>query len=858
MSVIAFSFDEKLNDHPRLPDILLDGFVMDINNPQQKEAIDLALRDRNSFLVSSSKEYDATHFAAAYGTDIDQIRAKKVDLHDMQRAFQIARGSKKNPTDYFYDRDIASAQNRMAFVKNMNKALGNYEPTKDQRLDERRAEIVLLAKQELKHSGELLNNKATRAIEVMDSIPKCHAAKVHHGFTRMQYITPHDSFMQHVSMINLNNEAGFGKRLFEVDYKQAQDVLHTLYTKVDDRVTNIASKYLGMENGAIVPERKTEFTELALNQFPDLLNFGIQTDPETAFRQLSNADRMSELFKTKMPDGTNLINPAWFEGLRQAGVQYNIQEVHKNKSVAARYLLNNPKPMGMQQKESARYDFVVDMLKVRQDYITFQKNNLDIDKVLNIADENENKVPMSAMYAGAISKRFTSSGKHNLNTLGMQTATKSILKAPDDGVVIDIDYSQAEVVMAAAMLNNKPILQAYNERADIYLALGLQAEHVVGGNPLPWEQLIAETKHLQETTPPEVKSDKNSDYYRMRSGGKMVVIPAIYGSGAETLARDQGITVPQANTLMQAFDHVFPEISRTRDDIGEYLRQNVGKPDAPVFQFGGEDGKLVTINANDKAFTSSYGYPDPCEEVLAGGLPQHVWLMDTLGLRNQGQDNQHLNETALTVTLSNGEKMVYNSPHISQGERGSGVHYVNDDGNIAALPDHTILQNAVQFATFAAVREMTVATTNKLDELGIDSKYMLNIHDSNAYVAKNELEAEKTLEVMKSGVMSRSSLIPNLEMAFTVSKGPRLAEVSDIIDYQPMVVNLEFDDQVNTTERQKDYDPTAADKVLNLGADKDFDFLLGDFADVGNDIQSEYAAKNNVASQGYSPQAEFG
>lgn len=71
MSVIAFSFDEKLNDHPRLPDILLDGFVMDINNPQQKEAIDLALRDRNSFLVSSSKEYDATHFAAAYGTDID-------------------------------------------------------------------------------------------------------------------------------------------------------------------------------------------------------------------------------------------------------------------------------------------------------------------------------------------------------------------------------------------------------------------------------------------------------------------------------------------------------------------------------------------------------------------------------------------------------------------------------------------------------------------------------------------------------------------------------------------------------------------------------------------------------------------
>lgn len=858
MSVIAFSFDEKLNDNPRLPDILLDGVVMDINNPQQKEAIDLALRDRNSFLVSSSNEYDATQFAAAYGTDIDQIRAKKVDLHDMQRAFQIARGSKKDPADYFYDRDIASAQNRMAFVEKMNKTLDNYDPTKDQRLDERRAGIVLLAKQELKHSSELLNNKAKKAMDVMDNIPKCHAAKVHHGFVRMQCITSPDSFMQHVSMINLNNEAEFGKRLFEVDYKQAQDVLHTLYTKVDDRVTNIASKYLGMENGAIVPERKTEFTELALNQFPDLLNFGIQTDPETAFRQLSNADRMSELFKTKMTDGTNLINPSWFEGLRQLGVQYNIQEVHKNKSVAARYLLNNPKPMGMQQKESLRYDFVVDMLKSRQDYITFQKNNLDIDKVLNIADENENKVPMSAMYAGAISKRFTSSGKHNLNTLGMQTATKSILKAPDDGVVIDIDYSQAEVVMAAAMLNNKPILQAYNERADIYLALGLQAEHVVGGNPLPWEQLIAETKHLQETTPPEVKSDKNSDYYRMRSGGKMVVIPAIYGSGAETLARDQGITVPQANTLMQAFDHVFPEISRTRDDIGEYLRQNVGKPDAPVFQFGGEDGKLVTINANDKAFTSSYGYPDPCEEVLAGGLPQHVWLMDTLGLRNQGQDNQHLNETALTVTLSNGEKMVYNSPHISQGERGSGVNYVNDDGNIAALPDHTILQNAVQFATFAAVREMTVATTNKLDELGIDSKYMLNIHDSNAYVAKNELEAEKTLEVIKSGVMSRSSLIPNLEMAFTVSKGSRLAEVSDIIEYQPMVANLEFDDQVNNTEMQKDYDPTAADKVLNLGADKDFDFLLGDFVDVGNDIQSEYAAKNNVANQGYSPQAEFG
>lgn len=822
MPVIVFSFDQKLNHDPKMPDILLDGSVMDVNNSIHRKALDVALENRDNVLISSSTDYNATDFARAFGKDIDQIRAKKVDLHDLQKALQVARGVSQDPAEYFYQRDLNSAQHRKAFAEEMHKRLNRYNSSQDARLDDRRQNIITKTKLELKNNADVMSQKASCASEILDGMPNCHATKVNHAFNRMRHIASEQSFNQHISMINLNNESQFGRDLFEVDYKQAQDVLNTLYTKVDENVTYISDRYLGMKDGEIDPSRENEFTKLALNHFPDLLNFGIQTDSDTAFKQISAADRLAELFKTKMPDGTNLVNPTWFKQLDQAGIRYDIGEVHKNKSIAAKHLMNNQKPVGMQPKDAMRYDFVVDMLKARQSYIDFHKNNLDIEKIMNVAEANDNKVPMVSTYAGAISKRFTSGGNSGLNNLGMQTASKSVLKAPKDGVIIDIDYSQAELAMAAAVLNNQAILQAYNERSDIYLALGLQAEHVVKGQPLPWEQLIAETKNLQANTPEDVKADKNSHYHRMRSGGKMVVIPAIYGSGSDKLAKEQGITVSQAQTLMRAFDHVFPEVAQTRDALGEYMRQHVGNPDAPDFQFGGHDGKLVTINANDKRFTESYTYADPAKEVLAGTQAQHSWLMGEIGLLNTGPQQ----ESALTVTLSNGEKMVYNNPHVAQGDRGLGIYYINDNGDSSPLPKHTLLQNIVQFATFAAVREMTVNATKAMDEMGIDTKYLLNIHDSNAFLAKNEMEAEKTLQLMNTGVLSKSELVPQLNFAYTIDKGPRLAEMKNIIEYQSEV-RLDMLELDNNDKPKQEYDNSAINAFeANAGLELEA-FMMG-------------------------------
>lgn len=822
MPVIAFSYENTLNLQPNMPDVILDGALLSLENQDQRQVLDEALKDPHSFLVSSSKKHTALDFAKTLNVHPDTIRAKKVDLNDLYRGLQMG-NSNQDPAEAFYQRDVQSAADRLDFSTELSARLQNYNPALDQRLDDRRKAITSQAKQDLLNRGEALSARATTAKQRLSEMPDCHAAKVHHGFLRMQYVTPESVFNEHTTMINLNNEAQMGGKLFEIDYKQAQDVLNTLYTRVDEKASHIADKYLGMKDGKIDPHAKTEFSDLALNQFPDLLSFGMQTEAGQSFKQISSAERLSELFKTKMSDGTPLINPAWFNGLHQAGIRYDISDVHKNKSTAAKHLLGMQKPAGMQPKDALRFDFVVDMLKLRQDYITYDKNNTDIDKILTIAEDHDGKVPLSATYAGAISKRFTAGGEYSLNSLGMQKYSKSVLKAPKGGVVIDIDYSQAELAMAAAILNNQALLQAYNDRSDIYLALGLQADHVVKGQPMPWDALISETNRLQQNTPAEAKADENGAYHRMRSGGKMVVIPAIYGSGVDKLAKEQGITTQQAQTLMTAFNHVFPEVNQTREHLGHYLVNNVGQQNANIYQFGGHDGKLVTINPNDKEFCACYNQANPFEEISQGLPAAHQWIIKDLGFKKE--DYSHNQDTVLSVTLSNGEKMIYQNPTIRQTSRGQEVYYQNKKGKMTTLAPHTLLQNITQFAAFSATREMTVNAVNEMQSQNIQTKYLLNIHDSTAFLAQDRQTADQTMALMQTGVLAKSKLVPALTMAYTIDIADRLAQVEDMVEYRP---NDNNNDLLNPVK----YEPvTNTDNTLmmqSLQAELDLTALLGE------------------------------
>lgn len=788
MSVIAFSYHRN-QDLQQMPDILLDGQVLETSDASHKEALMRSLADNQSVIISSSKEYDAKTFADSLGIEYDDIKAKKVDLNDLHRALQIGKEPKEDAATAFYNRDRHAAEDRLSLVAAVKNKLGNYLVEHDQRLNSRQVEVAKEAKQALLDKAEHLGGIATSAKDILDGIQGKHVHIVNHAFQRMAHTTSPNSFQEHIAMINLNNEAQNGKQLFEIDYTQAQNVSHTLEKRLRDQTSHIASKYLGMQNGEINPQNRTELSDLALQHFPDLIMFGTNAEPELAFTRISNSDNLAELFRAKMPDGTSLINPGWFNDLKRSGANFDINDAHKDSSIAAKHLLNMQKPVGMHPVDANRLDFVKDMLHARRAFIDYDRNNKDLDKLLSIADDNDGKVPMALTYAGAISKRFTAGGDYNLNGLGMQEYSKSVLKAPDNGYIVDIDYSQAELAMAAALLNNQAILQAYNERTDIYLALGIQANQVTKGNPLPWSELVEETKRMQYGTPDEVKADKTSDYSVMRSAGKMVAIPAIYGIGAESLSKDQGITHQQATILLKAFDHVFPEIKKTQNNLQAYMLQHVGNPNAPVFQFGGVNNDMITINANDQDFTKRYAEPDVYQDFMLGTDSAQRWLMDSVGIT---QEMSKPAETTLTATLSNGERMVYFNPRIDNSTNRPKVIYEKRDSGVKELGGYSLLQNIVQFATFSATREMTVNMTNMLKQNGIDSKYLLNIHDETAILAKDERAMQQTVELLNSGAMSSSQLAPNINMAFSMDVGKNLAEVKDIVEYKPVEMSFEI------------------------------------------------------------------
>lgn len=806
MAIVAFSYQNKDSTQLNYPEVSLDGNLMSLENETNKQLILSAITDRNSVLVSCSKQYNALDFATHLNLPIDEVRAKKVDLYDLQRALQTG-DDHKDPAIGFFERDKKSAEFRKDFSEELLVKINNYHPGDDFRLNDDQKQTAQQLKMNLVQDGQKMLTLANAANNHLDNISDSHVLMTHHCFKRFSQITPEKVFNEHVAMINMSNEAQYGENLFELDFKQAKDVLNTLQSNLNNKMVSIADKYFGLKDGVLDTSKNNEFTYLAMNHFPDLMDMGKDIPDAKA---LSRSDSMAALFATKMPDGTSLINPAWFNELKQSGIAFDISEIYKESSVCARHLMNMQKPIGMNPKDEFRLDFVVDMLDARRAYLDFDKNRKDLDKLIAISEDHNGKVPLQTKYAGTLSKRFSSSNDYNLNALGMQDYSKSVLKAPNDGVIIDVDYSQAELAMTAAILNNKQILQAYHDKTDIYLALGIQAKNVTQGSPAPWPVLMQQTTQLQNNTPNEVKNDKNSDYYAMRSAGKMVVIPAIYGIKESSLAKDQGISEQQAKTLLQAFDSIFPEIKQTQFLLQDYLKQTTGNVNPQILQFGGVDGKMITINSNDKEWVDSYSPINPYDDFVKNKNDKHLWILKNIGIDRKPDEVS--NETVMTVSLASGEKMAYINPYLNKTDKGMSVNFHQRNGKEKSLSGYSFLQNIAQFTTFSAVREMTVNTSKSLENHGIDSKYLLNIHDSTAFLAKNQQEADKTLQVLKTGVMNTSSIAPNVAMSYTQNVSDSLTKVDNLTAYQEKT--LSFDD--NNMDMGFDF------SGKNQGQDRDF------------------------------------
>lgn len=168
------------------------------------------------------------------------------------------------------------------------------------------------------------------------------------------------------------------------------------------------------------------------------------------------------------------------------------------------------------------------------------------------------------------------------NVVGISKTFRPVVVAPEGRALLELDYAQIEICIAAAVHNDADLIAAANSE-DVYSSIA----QIFFADELSNEE--------REMSPSEFKS-KRSD---LRDKAKVFVLGSLYGMQEQGVAKSFGISTKEARAQLKAFFERFPSLSNS-------------------MQSSFEDGRLK-------------GYSQ-----IVGGLRRQV-------PRNSGERNKHIN-----------------------------------------------------------------------------------------------------------------------------------------------------------------------------------------------------------------------
>lgn len=167
---------------------------------------------------------------------------------------------------------------------------------------------------------------------------------------------------------------------------------------------------------------------------------------------------------------------------------------------------------------------------------------------------------------------FTMSGKDIKVRSGRQLSLRSCVKAKPGTVILDLDFKAQELRIAAALSQDKVMLDTYLlERDNPYLIHPETGENY--DNPMVDLHLVATLtmstfSYLKDLPLWEVKAaseTKGPDGTSPRSKGKVFNFSVVYGASAVSVAEDLGVSQKEAESFLKAYFDNFSGLKRWLD-----------------------------------------------------------------------------------------------------------------------------------------------------------------------------------------------------------------------------------------------------------------------------------------------------
>lgn len=174
-------------------------------------------------------------------------------------------------------------------------------------------------------------------------------------------------------------------------------------------------------------------------------------------------------------------------------------------------------------------------------------------KGINERMTTEDRVHGRYLIHGTVTGRLSSQDP-NIQNIPRDTTSSDIKKQfipPPGYLLLQLDYSQAELRVMAAQAGEKTMIKWFKEGKDIHIMSALKKYHV--------EDQYDRIKTILD------KEDDNDPEFKIwkvrRKQAKTINFGIIYGQGANKLADSLGCSVEEARTFLKEFDKTFPKVA---------------------------------------------------------------------------------------------------------------------------------------------------------------------------------------------------------------------------------------------------------------------------------------------------------
>ena len=169
---------------------------------------------------------------------------------------------------------------------------------------------------------------------------------------------------------------------------------------------------------------------------------------------------------------------------------------------------------------------------------------------------HNNMLHTSYLIHGTVTGRLSSQNPNmqNIPRITTNPDVKKMFVAPPGYLLVELDYSQAELRIVAELANEKKMIQWFKEAHNIHVAVAVAAEEVNMGKKLNYDDIYKITK--------DEKHPQYIEWTKKKKRAKTINFGILYGQGPPKLAETLKCSKEEAAKFLGEWLQTFPRIAR--------------------------------------------------------------------------------------------------------------------------------------------------------------------------------------------------------------------------------------------------------------------------------------------------------